>query len=431
MQSRGERASAAAMNVGALSGLTPTIDLTELELAPVRDPKAKMRVFFWATIFAGAVLYLAHRAIFEWEERILEVFPRLARDRHALSHIGSALLMCALMLVAAGGGGLWGLRSAGSDLLSRNIVLVCAASAYLVACWHAGRAVFCAVFCAYAPDSYVNSGVLGVSPDTLAVCFGGLCVLPVCALFLWRARMILRLARMSYPCAACGYELAGNTTGTCPECGATISEEMRHKIASGKSDNAEHQSKSAADLLRQVRAVMQDRTRLAAFLKRADVLVTLIFLLLFVVSAFWTVGWAHHWTSSYELWGIECSDGCVRLARGDGMLFQDDTGYVREVSGEGTLGLVWMGLCHDGYFYKDVYRVPLWLTWLMLMISIYLWRRAKTATPRGPLDCIHCGYNLAGNTSGICPECGTSIPDDVKDALRRTQPEPLADASQE
>ena len=25
--------------------------------------------------------------------------------------------------------------------------------------------------------------------------------------------------------------------------------------------------------------------------------------------------------------------------------------------------------------------------------------------------CRHCGYNLTGNTSGICPECGTQIQD--------------------
>lgn len=23
--------------------------------------------------------------------------------------------------------------------------------------------------------------------------------------------------------------------------------------------------------------------------------------------------------------------------------------------------------------------------------------------------CIHCGYNLTGNTSGVCPECGRTV----------------------
>ena len=26
--------------------------------------------------------------------------------------------------------------------------------------------------------------------------------------------------------------------------------------------------------------------------------------------------------------------------------------------------------------------------------------------------CAHCGYNLTGNVSGVCPECGAPIPDD-------------------
>jgi hypothetical protein len=27
--------------------------------------------------------------------------------------------------------------------------------------------------------------------------------------------------------------------------------------------------------------------------------------------------------------------------------------------------------------------------------------------------CIHCGYNLEGNVSGTCPECGRAIESDV------------------
>lgn len=35
----------------------------------------------------------------------------------------------------------------------------------------------------------------------------------------------------------------------------------------------------------------------------------------------------------------------------------------------------------------------------------YLWRKRKYPAHY----CQKCGYNLTGNTSGICPECGTSI----------------------
>lgn len=53
--------------------------------------------------------------------------------------------------------------------------------------------------------------------------------------------------------------------------------------------------------------------------------------------------------------------------------------------------------------------VPLWLPLLaMLLPTLLLWRLDRR---RRPLlgHCKKCDYNLTGNTSGICPECGTPI----------------------
>ena len=36
--------------------------------------------------------------------------------------------------------------------------------------------------------------------------------------------------------------------------------------------------------------------------------------------------------------------------------------------------------------------------------------RLRTARLRRLNVCIACGYNLTGNTSGVCPECGTPVP---------------------
>ena len=47
----------------------------------------------------------------------------------------------------------------------------------------------------------------------------------------------------------------------------------------------------------------------------------------------------------------------------------------------------------------------------------WMWNRAAARVlPRyrqfvDAVHCGHCGYNLTGNTSGRCPECGTEIPD--------------------
>ncbi len=49
--------------------------------------------------------------------------------------------------------------------------------------------------------------------------------------------------------------------------------------------------------------------------------------------------------------------------------------------------------------------IPLWLVLLALAgPTVVLWRRDRPI-PRG--HCRSCGYNLTGNVSGVCPECGT------------------------
>jgi hypothetical protein len=50
---------------------------------------------------------------------------------------------------------------------------------------------------------------------------------------------------------------------------------------------------------------------------------------------------------------------------------------------------------------------PLWLPVALLTpLTIFLDRRDRRRRPPG--HCQSCGYNLTGNTSGICPECGVA-----------------------
>lgn len=49
-------------------------------------------------------------------------------------------------------------------------------------------------------------------------------------------------------------------------------------------------------------------------------------------------------------------------------------------------------------------HIPLWIPLVLLGVSTaLLWWRDRRP-PRG--HCRTCGYNLTGNTSGVCPECG-------------------------
>jgi hypothetical protein len=45
---------------------------------------------------------------------------------------------------------------------------------------------------------------------------------------------------------------------------------------------------------------------------------------------------------------------------------------------------------------------------LPLVLGTFRWRSRRQR--RRMIDCKYCGYDLTGNTSGTCPECGTPIP---------------------
>ena len=52
--------------------------------------------------------------------------------------------------------------------------------------------------------------------------------------------------------------------------------------------------------------------------------------------------------------------------------------------------------------------VPVWAPLFAVTVpTVVLWYLERR---RAPGSCRRCGYNLTGNTSGICPECGASTP---------------------
>ena len=53
--------------------------------------------------------------------------------------------------------------------------------------------------------------------------------------------------------------------------------------------------------------------------------------------------------------------------------------------------------------------VPLWLPLLLTAIpTAWLWHRDRRRIRPG--CCLRCGYDLTGNTSGVCSECGLAKP---------------------
>lgn len=64
-----------------------------------------------------------------------------------------------------------------------------------------------------------------------------------------------------------------------------------------------------------------------------------------------------------------------------------------------------------GYIVSYVY-IPVWLLLLVCMgVAYWLWRSDR----RGSGMCMSCGYDLTGNESGACPECGTGVDERVQD----------------
>ncbi|HSZ60130.1 MAG TPA: hypothetical protein VK797_31085 [Tepidisphaeraceae bacterium] len=55
------------------------------------------------------------------------------------------------------------------------------------------------------------------------------------------------------------------------------------------------------------------------------------------------------------------------------------------------------------------FAMPPWVAAAILAALPTMWIRKWLSRPRAG-SCQHCGYNLIGNTSGVCPECGTPVP---------------------
>lgn len=110
-----------------------------------------------------------------------------------------------------------------------------------------------------------------------------------------------------------------------------------------------------------------------------------------------------------RLWGIECDDDAVRVEvnyppeeiQPFGILAQP---VVHQFAG---LGIAYIRVEQQADY---EFRVPWWVAIVIpLILPAFVGvQRYRHRTKRG--HCSKCRYDLTGNTSGLCPECGTSIP---------------------
>lgn len=63
--------------------------------------------------------------------------------------------------------------------------------------------------------------------------------------------------------------------------------------------------------------------------------------------------------------------------------------------------------------------IPLWIPFVIVLVaSLIAWRVGWT---RSTGHCLQCAYDLTGNRSGVCPECGEALSDDGSTHARSSE----------
>jgi hypothetical protein len=149
------------------------------------------------------------------------------------------------------------------------------------------------------------------------------------------------------------------------------------------------------------------RSRLRRVLKWGGVASCLLIVGLFVFSTNWLVWWS--WRNGHvylntgrvgvSYWGL-LPESEQEEMRG---IYSFTSGLQVLVRGS-PFGLRWL---RSPYLHRMGAGVPLWLAFITFVIpTAILWHRDRHPPPG---HCQTCGYNLTGNTSGRCPECGEAV----------------------
>jgi len=137
---------------------------------------------------------------------------------------------------------------------------------------------------------------------------------------------------------------------------------------------------------------------------------------LILVAAAACLRWWYVGVSDGENWAVGIVGGSVSVLWGGWVADSFDAGgwvgpvyptWQELAAWWGDYGsLPTLGVESTGSFF--VY-LPLWIPFVLIGLpTAWLWRRDRRR-PR-PGCCAACGYDLTGNVSGRCPECGTAVP---------------------
>ncbi|MDM8005534.1 MAG: hypothetical protein QUV05_05210 [Phycisphaerae bacterium] len=151
-------------------------------------------------------------------------------------------------------------------------------------------------------------------------------------------------------------------------------------------------------------------------LKWAGLVLASLIVVAWVVSLFWTVGCGRRGSYADGRHWIVCPTSGLFLTGGCLSCYQArNTKEVAGIQGYWSVRRrppgqqAWAPEVKRDPFFLYA-QVPLCIPLLLVVIpTACLWWRDRRRIPLG--HCPKCGYNLTGNVSGVCPECGEAISD--------------------
>ena len=137
-------------------------------------------------------------------------------------------------------------------------------------------------------------------------------------------------------------------------------------------------------------------SRARRFLKWTGLAVCLVLLAAWVLSIRWTLNYASGQRAcSISIGCLELTNVSVSDARHGWLVFRHP-----------KQGLVYWPRTVSAGWGRSI-MIPLWLLIVPILIpTAVLWWRDRRPPPG---HCQTCGYDLIGNVTGVCPECGEPI----------------------
>ena len=135
-------------------------------------------------------------------------------------------------------------------------------------------------------------------------------------------------------------------------------------------------------------------------LKWAGLLTCALLTLTIVLTRWWSIAWTsgNHW--GFFQWGA------VAFGYHNAV---DDFRWDVQRNVQTGLFFWWFDYQPGTLTRGSCFSTPLWLPLAVIGVpTILAWRRDR---PFPPGHCQRCGYDLTGNVSGRCPECGTLLKD--------------------